>query len=173
MTDFFISYNRADVGWAKWIDWQLRVAGYSTVVQVFDFRPGCNFVAEMDAATREAERTIAVLSPDYLTALFTHPEWGAAFARDPKGEKRLLVPVRVRDCELSGLLAQIVYVDLVGAAEKGAARTLLEGLQADSRPRTPPGFPGGAADAADADAPRYPGTLPPIWNVPHLRNSVA
>ncbi len=101
MTDYFISYNRADVGWAKWIDWHLRQAGYTTLVQVFDFRPGCNFVLEMERATRGAERTIAVLSPDYLDALYTHPEWAAAFARDPTGEKRLLVPVQVRECALA------------------------------------------------------------------------
>ncbi len=134
MIDFFISYNRADLAWAEWIDWQLRQAGYTTVVQVFDFRPGCNFVVEMDRATRETERTIAVLSPEYLDALFTHPEWAAAFTRDPEGEKRLLVPVRVRECELSGLLAQIVYVDLVGVGEAEAGTTLLAGLVADVRP---------------------------------------
>ncbi len=173
MIDFFISYNSADVGWAKWIDWQLRHAGYTTVVQVFDFRPGCNFVVEMERATREAERTVAVLSPEYLDALFTHPEWAAAFARDPKGEQRLLVPVRVRECDLGGLLALIVYVDLVGVEEAEAGATLLDGLAADVRPRTRPAFPGSPSAAAPTTAPPFPGspgTLPPIWNVPHLRN---
>jgi hypothetical protein len=60
----------------------LREAEYSVVIQASDFGPGANFVLEMDRATREAERTIAVLSPDYLTALFTHPEWAATFAKD-------------------------------------------------------------------------------------------
>ena len=119
MADFFISYTRADRSWAEWIDWQLRDAGYATIVQAFDFRPGSNFVVEMHRAAREAERTIAVLSPDFLRSEFTEPEWAAAFASDPKGKGRQLVPVRVRKCEPRGLLAQIVYIDLVGAADGG------------------------------------------------------
>ena len=74
MTDFFISYNSADRPWAEWIAWQLEDAGYTTVLQAWDFRPGCNFIVAMQQAASEAERSIAVLSPDYLTARFTQPE---------------------------------------------------------------------------------------------------
>jgi len=34
-----------------------------------------------------------VLSPDYLKSQFASPEWAAAFADDPQGLKRKLVPV--------------------------------------------------------------------------------
>jgi hypothetical protein len=111
--DSFISYNKADRDWAEWIPLELEEAGYSTVLQAWDFRPGSNFVLEMDKAANEAERTIAVLSPDYLNAKFTQPEWAAAFAQHPTGEKRILVPVRVRKFDVKGLLPQITYVDLV------------------------------------------------------------
>lgn len=47
MKDFFISYNKADRTWAEWIAWQLEEARYSVVVQAWDFRPGSNFVLEM------------------------------------------------------------------------------------------------------------------------------
>ena len=40
---------------------------------------------------------------------FTSAEWAAAFARDPTGEKALLVPVRVAACDPPGLLRQIAY----------------------------------------------------------------
>ncbi len=42
--DFFISYNGKDKDWAEWIAWQLEEAGYSVIIQVWDFRPGGNFV---------------------------------------------------------------------------------------------------------------------------------
>ena len=113
MIDFFISYNSADRTWAEWIAWQLEEAGYTTVLQAWDFRPGSNFVLEMQRVATEAERTIAVLSPDYLGALFTHPEWAAAFAQDPTGEKGTLVPVRVRECNLEGLLGHGVFDEIV------------------------------------------------------------
>ena len=50
MKDFFISYNKADRRWAEWIAWQLENTGYTTVLQDWDFRPGANFLLEMQDA---------------------------------------------------------------------------------------------------------------------------
>ncbi len=94
--DFFISYNGKDKDWAEWIAWQLEEAGYSVIIQVWDFRPGGNFVLEMQKAA-QADRTVVVLSPNYLAAEFTQSEWATAFAKDPKGEKRTLLPVRIAE----------------------------------------------------------------------------
>src|ERR671929_1371187 len=102
--DFFISYNRADRAWAEWIAWQLEEAKYTTVLQAWDFRPGGNFVLDMQRAASQAERTIAVLSPDYLTALYTQPEWAAAFAQDPTSAAGVLLPVWVRPFDAPRLL---------------------------------------------------------------------
>ena len=115
--DFFISYTHADTKWAEWIAWQLEEAGYSTILQAWDFQPGMNFVLEMDKAATVARCTIAVLSPDYLSARYTQPEWAEAFRRDPKSEKGALLPVRVRKCEIEGLLGSIIYIDLVDLDE--------------------------------------------------------
>src|SRR5438093_9160503 len=139
MKDFFVSYNKADRAWAEWIAWQLEEAGHTVAIQAWDFRPGANFVVEMQRAAAESRRTIAVLSPDYLDARFTQPEWAAAFAQDPTGEQGLLLPVRVRECELHGLLPQIVYVDLVGLDETASRAALLAGIdRARAKPDAPP-----------------------------------
>jgi hypothetical protein len=142
MKDFFISYNSADQAWAEWIAGQLEVAGYSTVIQAWDFRPGNNFVLAMQKAATEAQSTLIVLSPDWLTAQFTWPEFAAAFAQDPTSEKRKVMPVRVRPCDLSGLLRAIVYIDLVGVEEAEARQRLLEGVDLKPKPRKPRPFPG-------------------------------
>ena len=85
MHDFFISYTGVDRGWAEWIAWTLEEAGFSVVLQAWDFlAPGSNFVLEMQRAAVGASRTIAVLSPDYLTSHFAAPEWAAALAGDPR-----------------------------------------------------------------------------------------
>ena len=107
--DFFISYNRVDRAWGEWIAWQLEEIGkYSVVIQVWDFSSGGNFVLEMDRAIRECARVIPVLSPNYQASLFAQPEWAAFFARDGTGATRPIIPVRVQDCIVDGLLAQIV-----------------------------------------------------------------
>jgi tetratricopeptide (TPR) repeat protein len=161
--DFFISYNKADRSWAEWIAWNLDEAGYTTVLQAWDFFPGSNFAVEMQRATSDAQRTIAVLSPDYLTSSFTQPEWAAAFARDPTGEKALLLPVRVRDCDLKGLLPQVIYLDILGLEETAARNRLLKGVS-KGRGKLPnkPRFPGDAS-RLNAEKPRFPR----IWNVPN------
>jgi hypothetical protein len=50
-----------------------------------------NFVVDMYKASQEAERSIGVISPDYLAASFTYPEWAVAFRQDPKGTKEILL----------------------------------------------------------------------------------
>jgi hypothetical protein len=140
--DFFISYNEADRSWAEWIAWNLEEAGHTTVFQDWDFRPGSNFVQKMQEAASESLRTIAVLSPDYLNALFTHSEWQAAFEQDPTGEKGVLVPVRVRVCDLTGLLRQRIFIDLVDLQENRAREVLLRGLERGrAKPIKAPAFP--------------------------------
>ena len=153
--DFFVSFNQADRAWATWIAWALEEAGYSVFFQDWDFKG--NFVLEMDKAHTQSRRTIAVLSPDYLTSRFTAPEWAARFAQDATSEHDLLIPVRVRPCELEGLLAQIVYVDLVGCDEAAARDKLLrrvEGIRL--KPDEPPLFPGRPATTAVPERPAFP-----------------
>ena len=64
--DFFISYASADREWAEWIAWQLQEDGYEVVIQAWDFRPGSNFIQQMNAALAESKTTIGVLSSAYL-----------------------------------------------------------------------------------------------------------
>jgi tetratricopeptide (TPR) repeat protein len=171
MPDFFISYNKADREWAEWIAGQLEKDGFSTVLQAWDFRPGCNFVLEMQKATQDSERTIAVISPDFLTSLFTKPEWAAALVGDPTGEERKLLPVRVRECKPGGLLKALSYIDLVDLDEEAAKNALLSGVKLErAKPSSPPCFPNSHSTSPESKRPRFPGSLPPIWNVPQLRN---
>jgi hypothetical protein len=142
MSDFFISYNRADKAWAEWIAWTLEEAGYSVIIQAWDFRPGGNFGIEMQRATTGTQRTIAVLSEHYLQAEYTHPEWTAAFVRDPQGQRHILIPVRVGKCQLTGILSSIIYVDLVGCSEPDARSAILKAFQERAKPMQAPVFPG-------------------------------
>lgn len=157
--DFFISYTAADRRWAEWIAWVLEEAGYTTVLQAWDFGAGNSFVEEMQKATTESERTIAVLSEHYLHSKFTRPEWQAAFRDDPTGSKGTLVPVRVAECDVPGMLGNLVYIDVVGADKDSAEELLLRGVARGRRkPERPPAFPGGRT--VDKD-PGFPTAIPP------------
>jgi hypothetical protein len=157
MKDFFVSYNRADRQWAEWIAWTLEDAGYSVVIQAWDFRPGGNFVLDMQRAAAESEKTIAVLSETYLKSSYTQPEWAAAFTNDPESLQRNMIPIRVKECQPTGLLAPIVYVDLVGVPRAEAKQKVLESLRDRIKPESEPLFPG--AESLD------PAAAPPTSNV--------
>jgi hypothetical protein len=118
--DFFISYTAVNRPWAEWIAVQLEAAGYTTVLQAWDFRPGGDFIRKMEQATSAARRTVAVLSPAYFGSAFGDVEWRAAFAKDPSGEAGLLVPVRVEPCDPPALLASRIYIDLVDTGDRHA-----------------------------------------------------
>jgi hypothetical protein len=164
--DFFISYNRHDESWAEWIAWTLEAAGYEVVIEKWDFRPGGNFALEMQQATTLAERTIMVLSKNYLNGKFTHPEWAAAFAQDPTGEKRLLLPIRVGACDPPGMLKTFIYVDLVGVGEATAQDLVLRAVQQGrTKPEQKPPFPVQAEATPTGAKPLYPRNL--IQNLPY------
>src|SRR5271165_4391830 len=163
----FISYNRADRDWAEWIAGAIESAGYEPIIQAWHFRPGENFVLRMQEAAAQTDFTIAVLSETYLKSEYTQPEWAAAFAQDPTGEKRKLIPVRVAACSLTGMLVPIVHIDLIGLGEPDAKRALLDGLKPSGRPAQPPRFPGGRVALGVSAAP-FPPNVARLHGVPEL-----
>src|SRR5208337_2260919 len=163
----FISYNRADRDWAEWIAGVIERGGYQPFIQAWHFRPGEKFVLRMQEAAAQTDFTIAVLSETYLKSEYTQPEWAAAFAQDPTGKKRKLIPVRVAECALTGMLAPIVYIDLVGLGEIDAERALLDGLKPSGRPAQPSPFPGERKRPIVAATP-FPPNFARLHGVPDL-----
>jgi TIR domain len=158
--DFFVSFNKADRAWATWAAWTLEDAGYQVLFQDWDFKG--NFVLKMHDAIKHSRRMTAVLSPDYLSSLFTAPEWAAVFKQDPTSARDLLVPIRVRECEPDGLLAQIVYLDLTVSTRDQARGLLLKRVSGERpKPDEEPPFPIPSASLPSAarmvkHEPRFP-----------------
>lgn len=118
--------------------------GPEALFAVFDapFEPSVSSTGATAVEYESGIAAIAVLSDAYLKAAMPAPEWAAAFARDPTGVQRKLVPVRVDLCEPGGLLGQVVYIDLCGLSETEAAGRLLAGIGGRVKPAAPPPFPG-------------------------------
>jgi WD40 repeat protein/uncharacterized protein YjbI with pentapeptide repeats len=174
--EFFISYSPADERWATWIAWELESAGYSTMLQAWDFVPGTNFIDFMDRGVSQATVVISVLSRNYLSSRYGRLEWQAALRADPDDVNRL-VTIRVEDCPLEGLLSMITYLDLVGMTDPTAARSRLldrirEALTGRAKPAQQPGYPfdrtvnppdedgPGALPSTERSARRTPGMAP-------------
>ena len=146
--DFFISYSSPDQSWAEWIAWVLEEHGYSVVIQAWDFRTGGNWVLDMQQAVSRTKRTIMILSEAYLNSAYAKSEWAAAFVQDPDSSCRKLLPIKVRPCQPTGLLATIQHEDLTIALSEIEAQNRLLSAVRDSRikPETRPLFPGPLPD---------------------------
>src|SRR5207249_2721130 len=101
--DFFITYSSKDEPWPAWVAATLESAGYTVVLQAWDFRPGDNFMANMDDALAGCRHTIGILSPHYLKSVFARAEWTAAYRQAVLGKARGFIPVRVAACDPSPL----------------------------------------------------------------------
>jgi tetratricopeptide (TPR) repeat protein len=171
--DFFVSYTSADRAWAEWIAWQLEAEGYRVIVQAWDFTPGRSWTHEMQQATATAERVVAVLSAAYLKSEQGEAEWEVFQAKDPLGERGLLLPVRVGDVDPPGLLKTRIYIDLVGLDAASARSALLAAARGTrGKPTDEPEFPGAQPPShlSAREEPGFPSALPPVWNVPFHPN---
>ena len=127
--DYFVTYHAADQKWAEWIGERLQEAGYTVELQSYDYWARSSMILEMFAVSAIADATIAVLSPDFLADNLDRPEWQAAYAQDPTGSLGILIPVRVRECDVEGKLPEVRYIDLVGLDENVAGQALMVGLR--------------------------------------------
>lgn len=71
--DFFISYTGKDENWATWIAETLENAGYSTIIQAWDFKAGGSFINDMNEAIKICSKVILVLSEK------EHPDTAATY----------------------------------------------------------------------------------------------
>ncbi len=85
--DFFISYTGADQQWAEWIAWILEDAGYTTVLQAWDFHAGSNFVQDMQTALEKAQRLLLFFRHDICNQR-THGLNGLLFLLKTPQEKK-------------------------------------------------------------------------------------
>lgn len=147
--DFLVAYADADQSWAEWVSHTLHTAGYTVHVQAWELVAGKERINVLEDGIRQSTRTIVLLSKNFLNAPKVQAQWHAAWDSDPQGVKRTLLPVRLENVALDGLLRGIVHIDLVGLDGARAEETLLTEVRASllgQRPRPPkaPPFPGGS-----------------------------
>jgi tetratricopeptide (TPR) repeat protein len=163
--DIRLSFVAEDRMWADWIAALLTDAGFHVVPDDAGARRAAGIGAGGDPAEAGGTvggdvpvRTVALLSSAYLRSADARAAWEQVVAADPTGLKRLLVPVRVGEVRISTPFVDRNPVDLVQRDENYAGSALLRALGRPSRPA--------ALESNAGDAPRFPGTLPRVWNVP-------
>ena len=129
--DFFISFNSADLGYARAIDAALREAGFTTFFHPNDLPPGGNIPLWMDEALMNSAQTLALYSPDYIkdTAVYSRAEHYATWWQEPGTDKRKLIPIVLREATFTPLMAVISRVEVMGLNPEQAAARVVECLK--------------------------------------------
>jgi TIR domain/NB-ARC domain len=145
--DFFISFNSADLAFARAIDSALRAEGFTTFYHPRDLGPGGNIPIWMDDALMNSAQTLALYSPDYTKdkAIYSRAERYASWWQDPGGDKRKLIPVLLRETTFTRLMAMISCIDVTGLTPEEAAARVVQQLkvpdEAEQRDRWRTGLP--------------------------------
>jgi tetratricopeptide (TPR) repeat protein len=116
--DFFLSRRGSVAATAQEVDDVLTAAGYKVFVQDYDIPLGASFVGAMHDGIKNARGHIILFSGDYERSPYTRKEFTSFEAERLQDEReRHIVVLRCEDAPLRGLLADVVYQDLVGVAD--------------------------------------------------------
>ncbi|MFS0696132.1 FxSxx-COOH system tetratricopeptide repeat protein [Streptomyces nitrosporeus] len=150
--DLFLSYVAENRMWADWVESVLTRAGFRVVPRDVSADPG---TSDAHAAPENAARTVVLLSSAYLKSQRAVEQWERVVSEDPGGGRRLLLPLRVGDVRLSAPYIDRNPVDLFRLDEVHATGALMRALDR----------PVQLGDGV-SPGPRFPGTVPRIWNAP-------
>jgi len=163
--DFFISYNKSDTAWAKWIAVCLEEQGYTTWLQAWDIRPGDDFIAKMDEFLKCSQAFIAVISEGYINSSYCKLELSAALNAKIVDSTYSFVPVRIADVVLPDLIRTVVYIDIFAISEAEAEKRLLNAVAINPIPRSRLLFPAIKAKQRYANFPGLPMNNLPERNI--------
>ncbi|HEX7181503.1 MAG TPA: toll/interleukin-1 receptor domain-containing protein [Thermoanaerobaculia bacterium] len=108
--DVFLSYSHKDREWVQdYLLKRLREEGVSVSIDSEDFEIGDPSIEAMAKAASRCRHTILVLTPDWVASPWAHFEWTVAASASPL-ERRVL-PLLLKDCQLSAGISQLVYAD--------------------------------------------------------------
>lgn len=141
MKDFFVSYTGADSNYATWVAELLEANDYSVVIQAWDFQSGDNFVSKINESLSECKDLIIILSKNYLKSKWCEAEWTSKLKEQIELKERRIIPIRIEPVILKGLLAPIVYIDIVDKSESEAKDEILRGIKKKRLRESEEGYP--------------------------------
>jgi hypothetical protein len=148
-SDLLLAYAPEDRMWADWISAVLRAASFTVVpVDVTSILP-----PDLPEPTRH--RTVVVLSPAFVRSRTAVDFARAVASTDPSGNRRQLVPLMVAGVRPASPLTDRIAADLTVGDEAGAMENLLHALD----------HPAPVAMGSQLGTVRFPGSIPPVWNV--------
>jgi hypothetical protein len=116
--DAFISYSHRNQEWVRgWLLPRLEEAGLRVLIDFRDFEPGAPVLTEMERAVLQSQKTLLVLTPDYLASEWAEFENILASTLDPAARRRRVIPLLLKPCELPLRIRTLTYLDFTQPSE--------------------------------------------------------
>ena len=111
--DVFISYSTRDKAWVRGeLLTTLEKAGLKACIDFRDFRLGAPTVTEIERLLEASERTLLVLTPNYLESEWTTFETLLLQTNNPTNKNLRLIPLLKTPCDIPNrikILAQSLF----------------------------------------------------------------
>ena len=159
-TDVYLSHVAENRLWADWIAAVLEKAGFRVLLPTSSVQAGGNERDEAARAAVAASKTVAIVSAAYLRSQQALGVREAMAVADPAGVNRRLIPVRVTEARVAEPFAERSVLDLARRDAAQAAEEILRALG-----RSPRSGDHHSADIVPHE-PRYPKSIPFVWNTP-------
>jgi tetratricopeptide (TPR) repeat protein len=139
--DVFISYSHNDVDWVRnWLLPRLEAAGLRVCVDFRDFDIGGAALDNMTEAAKQSRKTLFVMTPNWTVSEFSQFEALVIQTIDPIGRKRRLLPLMLKETDLSTRLQIFTYADFKAPNnwETELARVINNIRESSAPPKQPP-----------------------------------
>ncbi len=130
----FISYCHRQSDWV----WQrlvpcLKAGGAEVLIDVERFKAGVGVIGQMDAAQDQADASLLVLTPEYLTRTDCIHEMQRAIARDPNFTAASTIPLFREACDLPEAfkIPKPLWVNLTNDKDSAKWDMLFKACEAD------------------------------------------
>jgi hypothetical protein len=110
--DVFISYSTADKAWVRGeLLTRLRKAGLKVWIDIDNVELGKPALQDLEDALANSQRTLLVLTPDYLNSNWTTYERYILQAIDPVNNRGRLIPILMEPCALPKSIGFLNYAN--------------------------------------------------------------
>jgi len=148
MTDYFLSYARADAPTALRFANDLKAAGVGVWVDQYDIAPSAHWDREVHAALLRSHGVLVMLSPRSADSPNVADEISVAI-----NTGKHVIPILIEPCTVPLRLTRVQYIDAVSDYADALARTV-RAIEAQAGAASAPGDP-------PVGGPREPFVLPP------------
>ena len=109
--DVFVSYSRQDQSFVRMLVDRLLQSGISVFYDEADIAVGQSLADSLHRAIQNAKYVLVVMSPDYFASSWGKRELALGLQQEFESDRTKVIPLLLRDCEISPLLMTKVYAD--------------------------------------------------------------